>query len=121
MTTEMILIAGPWRSGTNGDEALMQQNLARLEAAALEVYQAGHVPVIGEWLALPLSHAAGSKQIGDEISEAMLYPVAHRLITKCDAIYRLDGQSKGADRDVELAKGLGLKIYTSADQIEKCL
>lgn len=119
MATEMILIAGPYRSGTDGNEQLMQQNLARLEAAALQVYQAGHVPVIGEWLALPLSHAAGSKQIGDAISEAMLYPVAHRLITKCDAIYRLDGPSRGADMDVELAKGLGLKIYTSFDEIEK--
>ena len=48
MHAQLILIAGPYRSGTQGDPVLIQQNLARLEAAALQVYQAGHVPVIGE-------------------------------------------------------------------------
>src|SRR5690606_27654576 len=71
MTQQLILIAGPWRSGTDGDQAKMNESLARLENAALAVYQRGHVPVIGEWLALPLAKAAGSTSIGDEISEAM--------------------------------------------------
>ncbi|WP_447439539.1 NUDIX hydrolase [Enterobacter cloacae] len=117
MTQQLILIAGPWRSGTDGDQAKMDENLARLENAALAVYQRGHVPVIGEWLALPLAKAAGSTSIGDEISEAMLYPVAHRLIGKCDAIYRSAGASKGADMDIEVARKLGLNVYTSLESI----
>jgi hypothetical protein len=28
---------------------------------ALNIYRKGHIPVIGEWLALPLAKAAGSK------------------------------------------------------------
>lgn len=112
MTQQLILIAGPWRSGTDGDQAKMDENLARLENAALAVYQRGHVPVIGEWL-----EAAGSTSIGDEISEAMLYPVAHRLIGKCDAIYRIAGASKGADMDIEVARKLGLNVYTSLESI----
>lgn len=79
MTQQLILIAGPYRSGTDGVQARIDENLARLESAALAVYQRGHIPVIGEWLALPLAKAAGSITVGDEISEAMLYPVAHRL------------------------------------------
>lgn len=67
--SKMILVAGPWRSGTNGDETLMRQNLARLEQAALALFERGHVPVIGEWLALPLAQAAGSEKPGDAISE----------------------------------------------------
>lgn len=117
MTQQLILIAGPWRSGTDGDQAKMDENLARLENAALAVYHRGHVPVIGEWLALPLAKAAGSTSIGDEISEAMLYPVAHRLIGKCDAIYRIAGASKGADMDIEVARKLGLNVYTSLESI----
>ncbi|EMN5544291.1 DUF4406 domain-containing protein [Enterobacter cloacae] len=117
MTQQLILIAGPWRSGTDGDQSKMDENLARLENAALAVYQRGHVPVIGEWLALPLAKAAGSTSIGDEISETMLYPVAHRLIARCDAIYRIAGASKGADMDIEVARKLGLNVYTSLESI----
>lgn len=95
MTQQLILIAGPYRSGTDGLQARIDENLARLENAALAVYQRGHVPVIGEWLALPLAKAAGSTSLGDDIAESMLYPVAHRLIAKCDAIYRIAGASKG--------------------------
>lgn len=118
MHAQLILIAGPYRSGTQGDPVLIQQNLARLEAAALQVYQAGHVPVIGEWLALPLAHAAGSQRLDDEIAQSMLYPVAHRLISRCDAIFRIAGASKGADMDIEVAKQRGLRIYTAIEQID---
>jgi hypothetical protein len=117
MTQQLILIAGPYRSGTDGVQARIDENLARLENAALAVYQRGHVPVIGEWLALPLAKMAGSKSMGDEISEAMLYPVAHRLIAKCDALYRIAGASKGADMDIEVAQTLGLEIYTALEDI----
>ncbi|MGV9306436.1 hypothetical protein [Nonomuraea sp. NPDC003727] len=52
----LILIAGPYRSGTDGDPQAMAANLARLEAAAWPVFAAGHVPMIGEWVALPVYH-----------------------------------------------------------------
>jgi hypothetical protein len=117
MNKKLILIAGPYRSGTDGKQELIEANLARLENAALAVYQRGHVPVIGEWLALPLAKAAGSESIDDEISESMIYPVAHRLITKCDAIYRIEGVSKGADMDINIAREHGLAIYTRLEDI----
>ncbi|MEJ5070879.1 NUDIX hydrolase [Scandinavium goeteborgense] len=115
----LILIAGPVRSGTEGNQALIQANMQKLDAAALQVYHKGHTPVIGEWLALPLAAAAGSREIGDEISEAYLYPVAHRLINSCDAILRMPGISNGADNDVRVGKDLGLKIYLHMDEIPK--
>lgn len=117
MTIQMILIAGPYRSGTGGDPQKIAANLHRLEQAALTVYQRGHIPVIGEWLALPLSAAAGSQQLGDPISEAFLYPVAHRLISCCQGVYRLDGASGGADNDVLVAERLGLPVYYQLDEI----
>ena len=39
-------------------------NLARLEQAALAVYQRGHVPGIGEWVGAPFAAAAGFPQGG---------------------------------------------------------
>jgi hypothetical protein len=116
---QLILIAGPYRSGTNGDAALIAGNLHRLEEAALQVYRLGHMPMIGEWVALPLAVAAGSKAVGDAISETFLYPVANRLIRQCDAVYRIAGASQGADADVRLAEELGLPVYRSPDDIQK--
>jgi hypothetical protein len=117
VTALLILIAGPYRSGTNGDAALIARNLQRLEEAALHVYRLGHMPMIGEWVALPLAAAAGSKAVGDTVSETFLYPVANRLIRQCDAIFRIDGASQGADADVKLAEELGLPVYRSLSDI----
>jgi hypothetical protein len=107
----LILIAGPYRSGTNDDPQLMRQNLRKLEQMALPLFRLGHIPIIGEWVALPLLDIAGSKKPGDEAYEEILYPVARRLLSKCDAVLRIEGASKGADEDVRIAKERGLKIY----------
>jgi len=46
-----------------------------------------------------------------------LYPVAHRLIQRCDAILRMPGASTGADKDVQVGQALGLSIYHHIDEI----
>jgi hypothetical protein len=113
----MILIAGPYRSGTGDDPELMARNLRALESVALPLYRAGHIPLIGEWIALPLLREAGSKQPGDAIYEEILYPVANRLLKRCDAVLRIPGASKGADEDVRLAKAQGLPVFASLAEV----
>lgn len=113
----MILIAGPYRGGTNDDPVLIKKNLDKLESVALPLFKKGHIPMIGEWVALPLMHLAGSKEIGDSIWDGIQYPVAHGLLEKCDAVLRIEGVSNGADQDVRIAKERGLKIYYSLDEI----
>jgi hypothetical protein len=113
----MILIAGPYRGGTNDDPELMQKNLDKLESVALPIFRLGHIPLIGEWAALPLVRLAGSKKPGDDLWNEIQYPVAHRLLEKCDAVLRLEGESKGADNDVRIAKEKGLKIYYKLEDI----
>lgn len=113
----LILIAGPYRSGTNDDPALIQKNMGNLESVALPIFRKGHIPIIGEWIALPLMHLAGSKQIGDTIWDEMQYPIAHGILPKCDAVLRIPGNSKGADQDVEIARKLGLKIFYDINDI----
>ncbi|MFD0939542.1 DUF4406 domain-containing protein [Pedobacter boryungensis] len=117
----MILIAGPYRGGTNDDPILIKKNLDKLESVALPLFRKGHIPIIGEWVALPLMHLAGSKEIGDSAWDEIQYPVAHRLLEKCDAVLRLEGASKGADNDVRIAQERGLKIYYSLDEIPNLL
>ena len=113
----MILIAGPYRGGTNDDPELMKQNLKKLESVALPIFRLGHIPIIGEWVALPLLELAGSQKPGDVVWNEIQYPVAHRLLEKCDAVLRLEGASTGADNDVRIAKERGLKIYYHVEDI----
>lgn len=113
----MILIAGPYRGGTNDDPVLIKKNLDKLESVALPLFRKGHIPIIGEWVALPLMTLAGSTHIGDAIWDEIQYPVAHRLLAKCDAVLRLEGASKGADNDVKIAQELGLPVYYSLDDV----
>ena len=94
----MIPVAGPYRGGTGDDPALMAENLARLEAVALPLFRAGHIPLIGEWRALARLRQAGSSCPGDAAYQEICYPIAHRLIERCDAVLRLPGRPAARTR-----------------------
>lgn len=112
----MILIAGPYRSGTNDDPKLIQKNVDAMSEMALAVYRKGHLPVLGEWFALPLIETAGSKVMGDDVWNELFHPVAIRLISKCDIILRIGGPSSGADEMVRVGKEHGKRIVYSLDE-----
>lgn len=113
----MILIAGPYRSGTADDPQLIAANVKAMTDVALEVYRMGHLPVLGEWFALPLTEAAGSKKAGDEIFNAIFHPVAVQLIDHCDAVLRIGGASAGADEMVKSGEAKGKKIFYDKSKI----
>jgi hypothetical protein len=113
----MILIAGPYRSGTNDDPALIHRNVQEMESYALPIFRAGHIPMLGEWLALPLVALAGSRKIGDETFNEVFHPIAVRLLEKGDAVLRVGGPSTGADEMVRVGRSLGLKIFTDPNEI----
>ncbi len=73
--------------------------------------------MIGEWIALPLIRKAGGVQPGDAISEQFLYPVANRLLERCHAVLRIEGESKGADQDVRIARELGLPVNFRLEEV----
>jgi hypothetical protein len=112
-----ILIAGPYRSGTNDDPEKINANVRLMESFTLPIFRRGHIPVLGEWFALPLVHLAGSKKIGDEPFNEIFHPIAERLLEKCDAVLRVGGASQGADSMVEMARKRNLQIYFSLDEI----
>jgi hypothetical protein len=114
---QMILIAGPYRSGTNDDPVLIEKNVHLMNEFALEVYKKGHLPVLGEWFALPLIETAGSKQMGDEIFNEIFHPVAVDLINFCTAVLRVGGPSTGADEMIRTGKLKGKIIYNDISEI----
>ncbi len=113
----MVLIAGPYRSGTNDDPEKMAANLQHLESVSYALFRAGHVPMIGEWVALPVWRNAGGQTIGDSPYNEIFHPVAHRLLERCDAVLRLEGASVGADNDVRIARRRGIPVYLSLSEV----
>ncbi|MBY0537257.1 MAG: hypothetical protein K2P88_15505 [Chitinophagaceae bacterium] len=113
----MILVAGPYRSGTNDDPHLIEQNVQAMTDTALLLYKMGHMPVLGEWFALPLIKAAGSREIGDAVFNEIFHPVAIDLISHCDAVLRIGGPSSGADEMVKVGVEKNKIIYRSIAEV----
>lgn len=107
----MILVAGPYRSGTGDDPVLIAANVRAMTDVAFRLFRAGHLPVLGEWFALPLIEFAGSKAIGDAVFDEIFHPISRRLVTKCDACLRIGGPSTGADEMVALAAAQGKQVF----------
>ena len=116
----MILVAGPYRSGTGDDPEKMAANVQAMEAYALPLFRAGHVPVVGEWLALPLVALAGSRRAGDEPFNEIFHPIAERLLEHCDAVLRVGGASQGADEMVRVARKQGLSVFYGLREVPGC-
>jgi hypothetical protein len=113
----MVLVAGPYRSGTNDDPARIAANVKAMTDASLAVYRLGHLPVMGEWFALPLIEAAGSTRMGDDVWNELFHPVAVQLIDHCDAVLRIGGNSAGADEMVATGKAKGKRIFLNIEEI----
>ena len=119
----MILVAGPYRSGTGDDPDRIQANVDAMTRVSLELYRRGHLPVMGEWFALPLIEEAERAARGgafpgnvDPYAE-IFHPVAERVLARCDACLRIGGPSDGADRMVATARRLGKTVFTDLAEI----
>ncbi|MGY1618933.1 DUF4406 domain-containing protein [Geodermatophilus sp. SYSU D00691] len=108
----MILVAGPYRSGTGDDPGKIAANHRRIRQATLDLFRAGHLAVNGEDLALPLAELAGSTRVGDAAFDEVFHPVGRRLGARVDGVLRLPGASVGSDEMVELARARGIPVWT---------
>jgi hypothetical protein len=113
----MILVAGPYRSGTGDDPAKIAANVHAMEEAALALWRAGHLPVLGEWFALPLIASAGSRERGDPVWEGIFHPVAEKVARRCDACLRIGGPSAGADLMVSIFVENGRPVFRGLDEV----
>jgi hypothetical protein len=118
MSGLMILVAGPYRSGTDGDPARIQANVDAMTATSLQLWRRGHLPVMGEWFALPLIEAAVAAGADDSDADSEIFhPIAERLLERCDGCLRIGGSSEGADRMVATAQSLGKAVWRSIDEV----
>jgi hypothetical protein len=109
----MILVATPYRSGTADHPTLIARNMQAMNNAALAVFRAEHLPVAGEWFALPLIRTAGSAHMNDTI----FHPVTERIAARCDAYLRIRGASVGAHAMVAIFERAGRPVFHSAEAL----
>ncbi len=91
-----------------------------MTGTALRLFRAGHLPVMGEWYALPLIETAGSEQVGDAVFDEIFHPISRRLVAKCDACLRIGGPSAGADEMVALALAHGKQVFHRIEDVPGC-
>lgn len=106
-----IMISGPYTAG-GADAARRAANLRAMNEAAVALFRAGHVPIIGVNMALPLIEAAGSESF-DEI----MMPISLAVAERCDACLRVGGPSRGADEEVDRFRGRNLPVYFRLEDV----
>ncbi len=63
-----------------------------------------------------IRQAGGETHSSQQFSEYQ-YPVAHRLLEKCDAVLRIPGDSRGADLEMGKAKEMGKIVFHDFEAI----
>jgi hypothetical protein len=114
MARMWIMVSGPYTAG-GADEAQRQRNLDAMNEAALALFRAGHVPIIGVNAALPIVRVAGAGSAAayDEI----MMPLAIALVERCDACLRVGGASGGADQEADAFRAQGKPVYGTLDEV----
>jgi hypothetical protein len=106
-----IMICGPYTSGGAGP-VTRAANLRALNEAALALFRAGHVPIVGVNMAVPMIDAAGAASFNE-----IMMPMSLALAERCDACLRIGGESKGADREVEQFRSRGKPVYDKVEDV----
>lgn len=104
----LIMVAGPYSAPT---EAERKNNLEKINRAAAQVVEKGHVPVVGVNAALPIVEIG---HFDDEYDVIMRISVA--LAEKCDAILCL-GTSRGVEMEKQAFVSKGLPVYEDLSEI----
>ena len=105
------MVSGPYTSGARS-EAERAENLRVLNRAALALHRAGHVPIIGVNLALPIIDSAGP-----DAFDGIMMPLSLALAERCDACLRVGGPSRGADEEVARFVAAGKPVFGSLHEV----
>ena len=104
MSSKLIYISGPF---SNGD---VTENTRRACEVGNELLERGCIPFIPH-LSL-FWHFAFPKSWGTWMK------IDLEILSRCDGILRIRGESIGADKEVRLADKLGIPIYYSLEEIK---
>ena len=103
MTKQTVYIAAPY---TLGDVAV---NVRRAIQAADELVEAGFIPYV--------PHLTHFWHIFSPKPWNFWLELDLQFMLKCDCVLRLNGESKGADKEMEIAKKALIPVYYSIREI----
>lgn len=98
MDKPYVFVAGPIR--TSG---ILEHNVRAAALAASELARAGFVPFV--------PHLNILWNFVDPLPEAHWKEWDRDWLVVCDAVFRLPGESHGADEETDFAKGMGIPVF----------
>jgi len=101
--TKLVYIAGPYTEG------VWEYNLRNVIDTAEAVYNAGHVPFI------PHTMTTLWALLHPKQKESWL-EIDLRILEECDTLIRLDGESEGAEVEVDFAQENGIDVYEGVNE-----
>jgi hypothetical protein len=101
-----------WQRGMQAAESRMilvvGADVPLIEWAALSLFRAGHLPLLGQWYSPLVTGDTASATCGDDL-------VGDRLLSRCDAVLRVEGPAPDADALVRSARARGLRVYDNLE------
>lgn len=103
----IVYIAGPYRAKTT---YLIEQNINKAKALALEVWKKGHIAVCPH---------ANTAHFDGELPDFVWLNGAIEIMKRCDAVVLVEGweNSAGTIKEIEATKEVNISIYKSIDEL----
>lgn len=105
-----IYVAGPISNGETYDEEAVHKNILKGIDTGYALMKKGHYPYIPH-----LDNELISRHPDISYEEIMKHDFF--WLRRCDALFRIEGPSAGADREVYLAVELGKLIFHSLEEV----
>ena len=101
----LIYVAGPY---SNGDVA---ENIRKACVAGNELLEAGYIPYI--------PHLNGFWHFAFPKSRETWLKIDLEILSRCDGVLRIGGESLGANKKIRFAEKLGIPVYYSIKEIRQ--
>lgn len=105
-----VYVSGPISNGeTIGHESRLPLVEEAIDTGAM-LMMLGHAPFIPHY-------SYYMEDLGYEFDYEDWMNIDFRWVETCDAVFRMEGESKGADREVEYARSLGKTVFMNLDEV----
>ena len=101
---KLVYVAGPYSTGDT------TENIANAVRAGLAIMRAGHSPFVPH----AHTHIMAMFEVHDH-EEWLAIDIA--LLSRCDALFRLPGESPGAKQEIAFADESGIPVFTCMDDL----
>jgi len=102
--TKLVYVAGPYTKG------IWEYNLREVITAAERLFKEGYIPFIPHTMTTlwALLHPKGKEQ---------WLEIDLEILSRCDVLLRIDGDSEGAEIEVDYAQDHDIPVYESVDEL----